>query len=672
MKHSHRYTAGFIMTFSSALPLLVSAQPEAKTRDALTHGAVVVTAVRQTLPLRVVANPKEFNQTPVSDGADYLKKIPGFSAIRNGGANGDPVLRGMFGSRLNILIDGSTLLGACGSRMDAPTSYLAPENYDELTVIKGPQTVTGGPGASAGTIRFDRRPQRFATAGMRFDGSVLGGTWGRNEQRADLTVGTPAGYLRLMVNQARAGDYADGAGKAVPSSWDKWNTDVAVGWTPTAHTRLELSAGTGDGAARYAGRGMDGVRFKRNSFGLRFEKSHLSGLLDTLAAQIYYNQADHVMDNYTLRQVPPPGPMASELERQIVGARLAATLPWGNDVKLVSGLDAQIHQRQSRTIKVGKRGPWAKQVSFSQVGFFNELTWYMTEQTRMVSGARLDWIQTKDHRPRSNPTANPQRHAVLPSAFMRYERDLKRLPAMAYIGVGHVARFPDYWELFSPKLGPTDSFNAFDGIQPEKTTQLDLGARYATDRLQVWTSAYLGYVHNFIAFKALNAKVAEAQATNINGRMMGGELGASWQLATHWRVENSLAYAWGENTRDRKPLPQMPPLDMRFGLRYDNNRLSAGAIWRVVAAQHRYALEQGNVVGKDWGPSAGFSVLSVNAGYRINKTTQLAVGIENVLNKNYAEHLNRAGNAGFGYPADNSARIHEPGRMVWARLRMKF
>ncbi|WP_081953568.1 TonB-dependent copper receptor [Mycoavidus cysteinexigens] len=671
MKRAHRYTSGLIMACATTLPVQVSAQPEEEVRHGLTHQPVVVTATRQATPLKVITNPKEFNQTPVSDGADYLKKIPGFSVIRNGGANGDPVLRGMFGSRLNILTDGSTLLGACGNRMDAPTSYISPENYDELTVIKGPQTVTGGPGASAGTIRFEHRAQRFDTAGIRFDGSVLGGAWGRNEQRADLTVGAAEGYLRLMANQAHAGDYADGAGQTVPSGWDKWNTDVALGWTPAAHTRLELSAGTGDGAARYAGRGMDGARFKRNSFGLRFEKKHLSGLLDTLEAQIYYNHADHVMDNYTLRPVPSQGPKASEVERQIVGARLAATLPWGNDVKLVSGLDAQTHQRQGRFgagFGAYESKPWTKQVSLSQMGFFNELTWYMTEHMRVISGARLDWVQTKDHRPFS-PTSNQQRHAVLPSAFMRYERDLNRLPAMLYIGIGHVARFPDYWELFSPDLGPTGSLNAFAGIQPEKTTQLDLGARYVTDRLQVWTSAYLGYVNNFILFKTLNAKTA---TTQVNGRIMGGELGASWQLASHWSVENSLAYAWGENTHEGKPLPQMPPLDTRFGLRYDDSRLSAGAIWRLVAAQQRYALAQGNVVGKDLGRSAGFGLLSLNAGYQINKIAHLAVGIDNVLNKNYAEHLNRAGNAGFGYPTDNLVPIHEPGRMVWARLRLRF
>ncbi|MGO7309700.1 TonB-dependent receptor plug domain-containing protein, partial [Rhizobium ruizarguesonis] len=93
-------------------------------------------------PLQFSTNPKLPRlPLPASDGTDYLKTIPGFAAIRNGGSNGDPVLRGMFGSRLNVLTNGSSMPGACPSRMDAPTSYISPQSFDELTIIKGPQSV---------------------------------------------------------------------------------------------------------------------------------------------------------------------------------------------------------------------------------------------------------------------------------------------------------------------------------------------------------------------------------------------------------------------------------------------------------------------------------------------------------------------------------------------------
>ena len=166
---------------------------------------VVITAVAPDSPLTFITNPKTPRQPlPASDGTDYLKTIPGFSAIRNGGTNGDPVLRGMFGSRLNILTNGSSMPGACPGRMDAPSSYISPETFDQLTVIKGPQTVLWGPGASAGTVRFDRDTPRFTEAGVRFDGSLAGGSFGRNDQTADFTAGNESVYVRVTGNHSHS------------------------------------------------------------------------------------------------------------------------------------------------------------------------------------------------------------------------------------------------------------------------------------------------------------------------------------------------------------------------------------------------------------------------------------------------------------------------------------
>ena len=151
---------------------------------------VVVTAVHDHSPVRVTADPKQPRQpVPASDAADYLKTIPGFSAIRSGGSNSDPVFRGQFGSRLPLLANGTQMPGACPSRMDAPSSYISPETFDALTLVKGPQTVIWGPGASAGVVRFDRERPDFSDGNVHFSGSLLGAGAGRNDQTADLEAG---------------------------------------------------------------------------------------------------------------------------------------------------------------------------------------------------------------------------------------------------------------------------------------------------------------------------------------------------------------------------------------------------------------------------------------------------------------------------------------------------
>ena len=271
----------------SALSLAIAAPAIAAESADVELAPGVVTAVQQSSPLTVVADPKDARQpVPASDATDYLKTIPGFSAIHSGGTNGDPVLRGMFGSRINLRTNGGLMLGACPGRMDAPSSYISPETYDQLTVIKGPQTVLWGPGASAGTVLFERQPERLGELGTRLHASLLTGSNGRFDKVLDASAGGEQGYLRFAGNQAQSDDYEDGDGDTVPSRWKKWNGDLAIGWTPDADTLLELSAGKGDGEARYAGRGMDGAQFARESLGLRFEKSNLGGVLDKVEAQV--------------------------------------------------------------------------------------------------------------------------------------------------------------------------------------------------------------------------------------------------------------------------------------------------------------------------------------------------------------------------------------------------
>ncbi len=645
---------------------------------------LVITAIAPSSPLTIVTNPKDPRQpVPASDGGDYLKTIPGFALIRNGGTNGDPVLRGMFGSRLNILTNGGEMLGACPGRMDAPTSYISPETYDKLTVIKGPQTVLWGPGASAGTILFEREPEHFGELGTRVNASLLAGSNGRFDKTIDAAAGGPLGYVRVIGNTAHADDYKDGNGDTVPSRYDKWNGDIALGWTPDADTLLELTAGKGDGEARSAGRGMDGSQYQRESLGLRFEKSNIGDVLDKIEAQVYYNYADHVMDNYTLRTPSGTGmmagPMASNVDRRTLGARVKATWRWA-DYQLISGIDAQTNEHRKRMgmgIDTYKDQNWSKDADFHNYGAFGELTWYAAERDRLITGARVDRASAKDYRARlgsgmmsrPNPTLDKTRADTLPSGFVRYEHDLNDSPTTVYAGLGHSQRFPDYWELFSPSSGPAGSVNAFDAIKPEKTTQLDAGLQYKTDTLEAWASVYAGEIRDYILFDYAKGS---SQAQNINARVMGGELGAAYQLTSNWKADATLAYAWGKNTTDGKALPQMPPLDTRLGLTYSQDDWSAGALWRIVARQDRIDRNAGNVVGKDFDKSAGFGVFSLNGAYRINKNLKVSAGVDNLLDKNYSEHLNMAGNAGYGYPANDPRAINEPGRTLWTKVDVSF
>ncbi|OEI82842.1 TonB-dependent copper receptor [Brucella sp. B13-0095] len=651
----------------AAMPAYAQEKPKSDEQSGVILNPIVITSAPQSTPFKVVTDPKAPRQpVPASDGADYLKTIPGFSTIRNGGTNGDLVFRGMFGSRINIRTDGGVILGACGGRMDNPTSYISPESYDRMSVIKGPQTVQWGPAGSAATVLFERDPQHFDKLTLKGDSSILFGSNGRFDARVDATVGDKPGYIRMMANKSHANDYKDGDGNRVPSKWDKWNTDLYLGLTPDADTVLEISGGLGDGEARYAGRAMDGSQFERQSFGLKFSKSNVSDYLEKIEAQLYYNYADHIMDNFRLRP-PQKMPMESEVDRRSMGGRVSTT--WNFDEHtLVAGLDFQTDtHRNKEKVNMQLTDNWLKDAQFANYGVFGEWTWNFADNQRLVAGGRIDRASVEDDRA-SSLTYGDKRNQAAFSGFIRHEQDWSSLPVNSYIGLGYVNRFPDYWELFSPKGVTGSALNAFEGIESEKTVQVDLGAQYSEGDTDIWASGYLGVINDFILFDYSNP--GGSVATNVNARIMGAELGVSRQFANYWKAEASIAYAWGQNTTYDEPLPQIPPLEGRLGLTYERDNWSVGALWRLVAAQTRIAENMGNVVGKDFDKSAGFGVFSVNGTYRFNESVRLSLGVDNLFNKEYTEHLNRDGDAGFGF--SSNYQLREPGRTFWAKTDFKF
>lgn len=643
---------------------------------------VVVTAVAPSSPLTFTTDPRSPRQpVPASDGGDYLKSIPGFGTIRNGGTNGDPVLRGMFGSRINVLTDGGTMLGACPGRMDAPTSYIAPETFDRMTVVKGPETVEWGPGASAGTVRFERMAPTYASPGVHVSSSLTGGAWGRNDQLGELAAGMPRGDVRVSASRAQQDDYRDGDGEEVPSLWSKWNIEGALGWKPTTTSRIELNGGTGDGEARYAGRRMDGTQFLRRTVGARGAQQ-FGGALRSIDVQASWHDANHIMDNFSLRTPNPmssmPTPTTSNVERFTWTSRAAATWRWPAGVSAVAGMDqnSNEHRRRMGPGSTYSRVAWIEDAAFANVGVFGEGRVQVAPVARMIGGVRVDFSSAEDRRALigtvPNPTRGKSRKESLPSGFARAEVGVGP-HALVYAGVGHSERFPDYWELISPNRGPAGAVNAFAGVRPERLTQLDAGAQFSAPQARAWLSAYAGRVVDQIVFDYVPGGMMGTTTTarNVLARVAGAETGAAWTVAGAWTFDGSLAYAWGSNHTDGGALAQIPPLDSRVSLSTTVVRdWTFGVLGRFVATQNRFALNQGNVVGRDLGGTPGFGLLAVNAARRLPHGFVVAAGVDNLFDRTYSEHLNLAGDAAFGYPA-MPVRIHEPGRTAWIQLKVR-
>jgi iron complex outermembrane receptor protein len=647
------------------LAMALAAMPMALLAQETGLAEVVVTAPQMRDPLVVVNDPKAPQvPVPANDGASFLKNIPGFNVIRKGGTDGDPVLRGLAGSRLNVLLDGAEFHGGCGMRMDPPTAYVFPEVYDKVTVVKGPQTVRYGNGNLAGVVLFDREAKPFREAGSRAFGSLMAGSWGRLDGVVDATYGSPAFYLRGNGTYSESDDYRDGDGKRVHSAFSRKSLNVQGGWTPDQDTRLELSAVRSQAEAAYADRSMDGVVFDRDGYGVKFEKRRISDFLRRIEAQYNYNYIDHVMDNYSLRT--RSGSYSwNNPDRETHGLRASADLAVAASTVLTVGLDQQRNKhtlrKYSGTTLVGVDSlARVRDLESATTGVFAEATHVLSDRQRLIGGLRADRYSADRYGyPAGGASGSADENLV--GGFLRYERDIDPRTT-AYAGIGRGQRPMDHWEATT-----YNGLTATRTLKPETNNQIDAGLIWNGADVNGSLSAYYSRINDYVLTYAPTAMcfmTGTCQSFNVDATRYGLEADFAWRFGGGWTARGAYAYVHADNDTMNVPLAQTPPQELKLGLDHRSGALSVGGLVRIVARQDRVQIGYGNIVGQDLGATGGFATLALNASYRLNKKTLLSAGLDNLFNRAYAEHISRSGAAVAGYDAATT-RVNEPGRFLW-------
>ncbi len=643
---------------------------------------VVISAPQMRDPLMITSDPK-VPQVPVpaSDGASFLKNIPGFNVIRKGGTDGDPVLRGLAGSRLNVLLDGAEFHGGCGGRMDPPTAYVFPESFDRVVVVKGPQTVRYGNGNLAGIVSFERDVKPLKESGMRAFGSLMTGSWGRLDGVADATFGTPNFFLRAIGTHSESNNYEDGDGRETHSFFERKSLSVEGGWTPDANTALTLSTVRSEAFAAYADRSMDGLVFDRDGYGIKFSKKRISDVVRKVEAQYNYNYIDHIMDNYSMRT--RTGQYAwNNPDRETHGMRASIDLALGQAAVLTLGADRQenehaLRKYQGATLVSVASLPRVKDLSATDTGVYGELTYALADKQRLIGGLRHDSYEATRYNYPAGAKVGTANEGLM-GGFLRYEHDLANMPATAYVGIGHGERPMDHWEATTYNgILPTGQLN------PEKNTQLDAGLVWNGKNINGSLSAYYSKIDDYVLTRATNLTTAAGGcpagvtamngiyscAYNVDATRYGLEADLAWRFARQWTLRGAYAYVRAGNDTMDVALAQTPPQELKLGIDWQSGPWSAGAMARFVDDQDRVHVGYGTIVGQDLGATPGFTTFAINGSYRFNKRFLLAAGIDNLFDKTYAEHISRTGAAIAGYdPA--TTRVNEPGRFAWIKLNM--
>lgn len=640
-----------------------------------------------------------------ADGGDLLRRLPGVSGARMGGHGIDPIVRGQSQNQLNVLIDGAYAFGGCPNRMDPPTTLLDLDAFDRLTLIKSAQTVRYGGGGSGGTIIFERETPRFS-AGEAPRVRLNGGLTSNSEAQsagADIALGNPLGFARVTGQSRRADNYRDGNGDEVRSAFNSDAAGIALGWTPSDSTRLELKYDrTHDWDVLFAGSAMDSPYSDSDQWRLKFDQDVELGPLHALHAEVYRVDVDHLMDNYSLRTLTSPFRMRVPTESDTTGGRLVADLTsgatdWilGVDYLKVAREATRYWNYRSASVNVPQSYLWPD-VAQDDLGLFAEAEHPLSETARLTAGLRYDSVEASLSRSRANATPVGPAWAWSPSqlyaayygraaedrtehnlgGFLRYARDLR--PGLALTaGLSRSLRTADATERYLASNGNPASARWIGnpGIRPERHHQIDLALTRTAATWRTGLEIFYDRVGDYILRDRAHGQSGILLSDNasiyrnVEAELAGGEWTGEIRLGARWEAGASLAYVSAKNRTDGHAIAQIPPLNGHLNLEHRRESWSTGARLNWSDTQSRVDDDPLTGSGLDVGETPGWWTLDLYGEASLGQHGRLRLGIDNLFDRAYAEHVNRANLDPFN---PGAVQVNEPGRVLWARASVDF
>ena len=680
-----------------AAPALPAADtPAAPQREPHTLPNVVVIGTRLPALARDTLDSDALRAPGAADLGEVLRSISGVSAARMGGHGLEPVIRGQSQGQINVRIDGMELHGGCPNRMDPPTSLAHAASIDRVTVIKGVQTLRHGPGGGAGTVLIERDlPWRQPGLGL----STL---LGAGDNVLDWQAGADAAWrgeraaLRAQVSTESHPDYEDGDGVAVRSAYRRRTGNLMLGWEAADGLRFTLgaeSARTHD--AHYAGAGMDAPLDALDSLRIGAQGPLGAGEVE---ARAWDARVDHVMDNYSLRPLAGMA-MRTPSSADTRGVFLGYGLAWPESGwSLTAALD---HARTDR-LAIRYAGPSPDQVTMPNALVWpdtaNRRTGLLLEAEKQFDsgslwrfGVRTDRFESDARRALEAPapgqpspaTWYARYHGEQPiarsddglGALLRFEHALSP-DLTAFAGASRSVRAPDATEryLASAAAMPAMRWIGNPGLVPETHQQLDAGLAWRGRRAGVSVVGFVDRIDEFILRDRARGQdgilLVDGASTyrNVDARLHGLELEGSLELPQEWRLSAQLAWVRGENLDDARALAQIPPLDLTLEARRATRLGEWSARLRAADRQDRVDADPATGSGLDARATPGFAVLDLGWRHRIGPHV-LRVRLDNVFDRTYALHLNRANVDPFN---PDAVQVNEPGRSLGLSWEWRF
>lgn len=511
--------------------------------------------------------------------------------------------------------------------------------------------------------------------------------------------------------------YTDGAGTKLNFGYKREAEWMGGRWGKPEDT--QVSVGVARDVledAKLLNYGLDVDYMDQGGGRVELEKRGLSGWFNQAGGMIagFYAHVD--ANNYTLRQ---PGAALIGAVGEHAGMRAngwAAHDEGGSRTLLGGELSRQTHSSRRYSPTYGMNAltaHWVPGVEVLRASTWAEHTRSLGD-TKLEGGLRYDAISMSatdlhargssigifndsaqelyDRYYGANRDNDSLDHNI--SARLRGEQTLAR-GAMGFVDLSRMVRSPDHTERYNGNGGPSAMTEVGDPeLVPEKHYKTQLGGRVhgggykgygrasGAGAWQVEGSVWHDYVNDFVSIDTARGQDGILVSTggqvyrNVDASISAVSADLQTILTDNLAVRLNLTGQRGRNLTDSRPLYQMPPLEAllfvdSFGdasaLGWDGLGWNVGSRLRMVAGKRAVDSDTRTGSGMDTaGPAGGFATLDLYGGISLGDSLALTLGVDNVFDKLYREHLKATPHTSTG------VMPNAPGRTFVMRALLTF
>jgi iron complex outermembrane receptor protein len=658
---------------------------------------------------------EQIDNISVGDIGNLLRTVPNVSGVRKGGANIDPVIRGFKYSQINTQIDnGIQIENGCPNRMDPASSHIDINDIDKIEVLKGPYSLRFGPNFGGNINFITTEPVLY----KKFEAHVKAvqtyeTNGGGNKQHITVNGGNQHIFFVLTGNNLNYGNYTDGDGNIVKSSFKKYSYSGKVGYRLSDKHRFMLTyIGSHSKNVLFPALPMDERSDHTKVMAFDYNANDLGKNISFINFKFYRTSVKHIMDN-KYRSNSDTMMAVSDVDAINLGGRAEIKLKFKEKFFLLLGTDyLNTDKNGTRTKEMIMQAPKNNDIPekieslwnnahIQNIGLFTEFSTSI-KSFDLLATVRGDFNTAGCDKILLYGTGTPPPVLInndnTSSTFTNLSFNLGATKNFKHdislsLMIGRGVRSPNMLERFIILL-PV-GYDNFDYIgnpqlKPETNNEADLTVKYLNDKVGSFElNGFYSYVQDFILGIRLPASSQAPLSMNVlgvkqfanvsNAWFTGFEFGYKTPDKYKFAINATAAYTYavisevtkqildktkiisqqivGEEQVSNDAAPEIPPFEANISVlyRFWKNRI-------IPKASYRLVLDQNHVSSAFYeNTTPGFNIFNLSLTYNHNKYFSATAGCNNILDAYYYEHLNRR-------VIGTTLNLYEPGRNFYISL----